>query len=205
MHRTNPTQNNILQICSENKDLISNFYYGLLETPSLQLFYPHLDLDELAAFASSSWSGRNARDGRTKAKDVYELFEKVFKYNLWGIRDQKDLSNLEKDRELNPFQGKCLNDRLEQINPNAVNALFEQLKQPTKIYITEGQHRRFKPRGQFDHLRHVVLPHPIQAYVGKANPQKVIENYATLVMRTMKQYSNEVHELSRPEKQQALF
>jgi hypothetical protein len=205
MHRTNPTKNNILEICSENKGLISNFYTGLLETPSLQLFYPHLDLDELAAFASSSWSGRSARDGRTKANDVYELFDKVLKYNLWGIRDQKDPCNLEKDRELNPFQGKRLDDRLEQIDTDAVESLFEQLAKPTKIYITEGQYKRFKLRRQFNHLRHVVLPPPLQAYIGKANPQRVIENYATLVMRTMKQYPTQIHELPKPEIQQALF
>lgn len=90
MERPKPTQQLLIELCGENQGLIGSLHHGLYEV-SLKDFYPYLDLDELVAFATSSWKSRESRQ-EIGSGSVYDIFNQVFKIGFPWLNKYKKIS-----------------------------------------------------------------------------------------------------------------
>ena len=149
MQRPKPTKQLILELTGENQGLISALHHGLNETPMHDL-YPYLDLDELVAFEASSWKSREATrdlfEGPVHLLDIYQLFSEVYKIGMPWLKKYSNISKEQEKlyRELNPFRGKDLKARLQNVNPEAVETLKEKLLESANKYVFESQYQREK-------------------------------------------------------------
>lgn len=201
-----PTQQLLLERCGEDQGLLGSIHHGLYEA-SLSRLYPHLDLDEVLAFAAASWLLRNY-PGSTMYLDpelgVYELFRKTFNTELYvdGVRTSRNYQNVfqwlhsyrnmpselkSKHEKHNPFGGKNLRARLERSNPEAVQKLRFQLQEDPNKYIFEGQHDDEKRRRDGDGHKLVVMA--FQPVFPKRGV--IVPAYAAEVVRTLKSYPRE--------------
>src|SRR3989338_1327742 len=149
MQRPKPTKQLILELTEANQGLISALHHGLNETPMHDL-YPYLDLDELVAFEASSWKSREANrdlfEGTVHLLDIYQLFSEVYKIGMPWLKKYSNISKEQEKlyRELNPFRGKDLKARLQNVNPEAVETLKEKLLESANKYVFESQYQREK-------------------------------------------------------------
>lgn len=197
MRRPAPTKNIILQLCGADSYLLSCFHHGLYET-QLQEVYPYLDLDELAAFAASSWKGRE-REGdsfaaRTASMSPYELFSDVYRIGFPWLNKHKAIINAPRYESLNPFDGKNLKVRLNQVPEDAIAKLRQSLEETVNSYVFDCQYQEAKAwRGGNNHK--LVVMHFQSAY---PNARTNGPNFAAEVSRIISRYPQEYELLPTP-------
>lgn len=191
MQRPKPTAPLLIELSGNNNGLISSLHHGLRETP-LQEFYPVLDLDELVAFAASSWKGREQRYSQltrllSSHAEAYEMFSEVYRIGFPWLNKYKDISpaNRVKHERLNPFQGKFLQDRLTQVDPSAVEQLREKLAEPVSEYVFECNYYQRKKERDGDNYKLEVMT--FQTVYPRR--EKIVPLYAQEIARMLKKYS----------------
>ncbi len=140
--RPEPPKELILAVTGRNDNLIRAAHHGLFET-TLREFYPHLNLEELLAFAAGSWKMRR-RYPETFAEfvsnhNIYKIFTKVYQDSKYGMNQFSRHRKRAKKHELyeifNPFKKKDLSARLESVNQDDVEILKEQLQRNVCRYL----------------------------------------------------------------------
>jgi hypothetical protein len=142
-----PTKAIIAALCGRDNYLLNSVHHVLCELP-LSKFYPLLDLDELAAFAAGSWTIRDKhlRDMNSITRtSIYDLFSEVFKIGYPMLNKHKDISSLSgaqltQYHRLNHYSGNNLEERLLNVDPEDYIELTQSFREPTKIYVFEGQY-----------------------------------------------------------------
>lgn len=179
MKRPKPTKGKppkrlIEALCGGNQTFVASMHHGLYEYPSLRLFYPHLDLDEFVAFPASSWQAR-ARNPQAfynfdleRDDDIYQLFSHVFFIGMAWLNKYKKIPHdlLKKDRKLNPFKRKRLQERLERIDREAILALKRELHELPNTYVFAYEYSKEKAKRGGDDSK-LVLMHWMSAYPKK--------------------------------------
>jgi hypothetical protein len=191
MKRPKPTKQLIIELVGNNQGLISSVYNGLNETP-LNNFYPHLDLDEAIAFSASSWKNRKKKSEIFKevveSGNIYDIFKEANNIGFPWLNKYKDVSErlIEKHDKLNPFKGRCLEERLGQVSPEAVERLRDQLMEDVNQYVFECQYRDAKiARGGDNHKLNILTFQNF--YPGKG---KIVPAYAGEIVKML---SNKVY------------
>lgn len=190
--RPQPTGPLITEVCggSNYQGLIESLHHGLEETPALKQFYPHLDFDELVAFAASSWKSREKNHrhfSRHSATNIYDLFSQVYTIGFPWLNKYKAVSPEQqvKHEKLNPFQGRDLEERLNEVEPTAVAQLIKQLQEEPLIYIFRCQ---YYERNEFDDKRVVMDFQNVYPKRGR-----IVPAYATEIARILQEYPQEYH------------
>jgi len=162
--RPKPTKDIIAAMCGRDNYLLNCLHHGLRESP-LASVYPLLDIEELAAFSAGSWMMRDREPEQVMPltqTGIYNLFSGVYKKGYPLLNNHKDISQFSQEqltryRELNPFSGRDLEARLAQANPSDYLGLTQNLTQPTRIYVFEGQYDTKKRELGGDNSRLAIL------------------------------------------------
>ncbi len=197
--RLKPSAPLIIEECSGKSGqawLIESLHHGLEETPVLKEFYPHLDFDELVAFASSSWKRRKEKYNSffrflESSPSVYQIFSEIYSTGFAKLNYNKQISSTQqaKHQKLNPFHGRDLEERLNEVALEAVEKLIHQLQQEPCEYVFDIQYSQRKAMlGMNDYkLRrmpfHNVYPKGI----------RIVPGYAAEIGRIMSEYPREYH------------
>ncbi|MEK6950810.1 MAG: hypothetical protein AABX13_03760 [Nanoarchaeota archaeon] len=200
--RPRPTAPLIIDVCSGSEGyqgLIESFHHGLEETPALKQFYPHLDFDELVAFTASSWKKRKIEYGQflpflESYPSAYQLFSEIYDIGFPWLNKYKAVSPPQqaKHQKLNPFQGRALEDRLNEVEPAAVNQLIQQLWEGPSEYVFACQYQERK-RGR-DGDNYKLEPMPFQNAYPKRG--RIVPAYAAEIARIFRDYPQEYHPLA---------
>lgn len=195
--RLRPTKGLVLSMCGEKSGLLSSVHHGLSEV-SLKDFYPHLNFEEVVAFAIGSWNARNHdladfRGFLKGAKGTYDVFSMVNDITYPELkRSQRMNGDLKgKYARLNPFRGRSLELRLARVGERAVKKLFEELNEETNEYVFECDYRG---------NRGLVLMRFQTAFPRSG---KVAPNYAAEISRLARDYPQEYEPLE--DAQRSLF
>ncbi len=197
--RPRPTAPLIIEACGGSngyQGLIESLHHGLEETPVLKQFYPHLDFDELVAFGASSWKSRerNHRHFSRYSPDsvrIYDLFSQVYSIGFPWLNKNKAISLEQhiKYEKLNPFQGRDLEARLNEVEPTAVIQLIQQLQEEPCEYVFDCQyHARKMARGGDNYKLEVMSFH--NAYPKRG---RIVPAYAAEISRILAEYPREYH------------
>ena len=187
MKRLSPTKKLILSIYGNNQTLIESIHHGLFETLTLKNFSPVLDLNELLAFAASSWKSREKNFGNfsdfVKNNDIYEIFKEVYKIGMPWLNKYINNKPINEYEILNPFKGDNLQERVENIDREAIDLLKEDLLKEVKIYkfLCDDY---LKNSENPDHEKIVLMG--FQSVYPKKG--KIIENYAAEISRILKKF-----------------
>jgi len=201
MERPKPTGKMIEAVCGADRTLIESLHHGLNETPALRDFYPVLDFKELVAFAASSWKSRQKGDrgliGAMRNGNLYDLFSEVFRIGTpWvnkHISDLVDSGNTYGKiyNELNPFNGKGLEERLKIISGDSKDRLFEQLAEEPSTYVFECDYQHEKElRGGDNHKLELMSFQNVYP-----NKEKIVPAYTAEIARILKEYPTAYLEL----------
>ena len=202
MIRPKPTKELIVELTGGNQGLITAVHHGLYET-SLSKFYPHLDLDEVIAFEASSWRSRKENstlfEGVVHLSNIYTLFNDVYQIGMPWLNKHKRISEELKPlhRQLNPFKGKDLRERLESVDLQAVENLKEKLQEDVNKYVFECQYEDAKmknePRGENFGIE-LMRFQPVYPEAGK-----IVPNFAKEISKMLSFYPKEYESLEKPQ------
>ncbi len=196
MRRPTPTKDIILALGGNDHGLLSSAHHGLYEVP-LSDFYPHLDLDEVIAFAASSWQARaiNNEDfmHTLESGDIYRIFNQVYGIGFpWLVKNMSVPEKLKKKYDqLNPFHGKDLKERLATVEAKHAERLVKNLKELTNEYVFEGQYRGIKMARDGDNYDLVVMTFQ-NAYPEKG---RIVPAFAAEIARIISSYPAEYEPL----------
>ena len=190
MERPAPTKQLLIEICGGNQGLISSIHHGLSESP-LNQFYPVLDLDEVIAFAASSWKSRE-KDQQGFANTInrlpnaYALFSEVYKIGFPWLNKRKNVSLGLKPKYdlLNPFSGKDLGDRLGMVDTEDVEELKKRLLEPACEYVFQIQYHQRKMERGGDNYNLIVMN--FQSVYPKAGV--IVPKFASEIVRIISRY-----------------
>lgn len=213
--RAIPTQQYIAELTGGNQGLIENMHHGLAETPSLRVFYPFLDLDELAAFAASSRKSRDSRNPDFKkaveSGDPYRIFKEAFRIGFPWLNKHKNISPELRHLEgaLNPFSGKDLTRRLDSVPAWAIPAFLNEVDAETKKWVFGCQYDDEKARRGGDNYGIEIMTFQ-NVYPREG---RIVPAYVTEVTRMICSYPREYEAPEKPKvenspdkpKQQQLF
>jgi hypothetical protein len=197
--RPKPTAPLIIDTCSGKSGqawLIENFHHGLEETPALKQFYPHLDFDELVAFTAHSWERRKEKYEQffrflERLPSAYQIFSEIYRIGFAKLNYNKQISSAQqaKHEKLNPFRGRNLEERLNEVKPAAVEQLIKQLQEKPCEYVFDCQyHDRKMARGGDNYKLEPMSFH--NAYPKKG---RIVPAYAAEIGRIMSKYPQEYH------------
>jgi len=202
MQRPKPTKQLLIELCGNNQRLISSLHHGLYETP-LHDFYPHLNLDDLAVFAASSWKMRSEDFGSfassLESEDIYSVFKRVNEFGFpWLMQYRRISDSLRtKHERLNPYKGNNLRARLGRVKPDSVQKLKQALAKETRIYLSnEGDYHLLARYGNSDKY---VLMHFMRSSQKKG---QVIPAYASEIAKLLSRYPVEYELLPKEQKPQ---
>ncbi|MBI4981354.1 hypothetical protein HZC30_07425 [Candidatus Woesearchaeota archaeon] len=195
--RPRPTAPIIIEVCGGStgyQGLIENLHHGLEETPALKQFYPHLDFDELVAFAASSWKRRDKYYHQLfrfleSSPSVYQIFSEIYSIGFPWLNKNKAISPQQeaKHQKLNPFQGRDLEERLNEAEPAAVEQLIRQLQEEPCEYVFECQyHERKMLRGGDNYKLEPMHFHNVYPKRGR-----IVPGYAKEIVRIFQEYPRE--------------
>ncbi len=195
--RPRPTKELIIEISGNNQDFISCIHHGLDECPSLSGFYPYLNLDELVAFAASSWRSRNRGElGEAElfGRDAYHIFKDEFKIGIPWLRKYKRISdkNRKLDEALNPHEQRTFRDRIYRVNPDIVARLFKELSEDTNEWLFNCQYEGRKRMRGGDNYKLKIMAFQT-AYPRKG---RIIPNFAAEIARIISRYPREYEGLT---------
>ncbi len=189
MKRPIPTKQLLIELSGNDKTLIASMHHGLYEL-SLKDFYSNLDLEELLVFAASSWKARekdfNAFSYSIKNLDVYELFDKVFDIGYKWLNKYKNISEEldNKYNKLNPFNGKNLRSRLEEIDKDKAGLLKDRLGETVNEYVFEIQYYERKMQRGEDNYKLEIMN-----FFGKyPNKKLIVPGFASEIARIISGY-----------------
>lgn len=211
--RPRPTGTLIEDLCGSDRTLIGALENGLYEVP-MQDFYPHLDFQEVAAFAASSWQARRKEPDYVSSyaeQTTYVLFTNFIASGIRWIRSRTFLkegetteSRIQLYGRLNPYEGKRLKDRLERIEEEKVEDLRERLVQPVMIHVFEREYYREKRRRGGDNSMLRVMNFQQNAfpptkrkgmYVFNKQWDTMVKSFAREIARKFRRYPVEYHPL----------
>ena len=198
--RPKPTKQALIELCGGNQGLIGSLHHGLYEA-DLSNFYPHLDLDELVAFAASSWKSREndiySFSDFVKSFDAYEIFNKVFEIGLPWLNKHKKISQelILKYGRLNPFKGKDLKKRLEGISIENVEHLKKELQEGINKYVFECQYQDAKMKQHGENIGIKIMEfQPVYP-----NKETTVPNFAAEIARIISHYPQGYKHLEKPQ------
>jgi hypothetical protein len=199
--RAMPTRQYVTELTGGNQGLIESLHHGLAETPSLRAFYPFLNLNELVAFAASSWKSRDLKSADfagivEKTGDAYQIFNEVFKTAFPWLRQNKiispELTHL--DIALNPFNGKKLAERLDSVPAGVVPAFLNELSAETNKWVFECQYDNAKRAQNGSNLGIRIMK--FQNVYPKSG--RIVPAYVTAVARILYGYPRQFEPLEQP-------
>ena len=195
MKRPKPTKQLIIELCGENQGLIEALHHGLYET-SLANIYPHLDLDEAAAFAASSWKTRDKspyffEHDITPTTNLHDIFSQVYIIGFSWLNKNKEISDRLRPlhEKLNPYKGKDLRARLQRADSDTVEKLKKGLKETVNEYVFECQYQDKKMQRDGDNYK--LVPMRFQAVYPRKG--KIVPAYGSEIARLISKYSTEYH------------
>lgn len=186
MQRPNPTKQLIMDITGGNTHLLECIHHGLFET-NLSEVYKVLDLKELLAFAGGSWKRRSTESLYiTKNKNLYDIFSSIYKNAMPWINENISITPKQKIKykKTNPFKGKDLKSRLEQVDEERAEKLKESLVSPVHNYVFDCNYSAEKRRLGTNYNLHSMgfqNAYPKRGRIGPA--------YASEIARMLKRYS----------------
>jgi len=199
MERPLPTKQLLIELCGGNQTLISSVHHGLYETP-LGPFYPHLDLEELIAFAASSWKSREKGESLIEettynlfSNTAYEIFSNIKIIGQRWVNKYKNISpELQtKYKRLNSFQGERLEERLSRVDPKNVDNLKTALLEGVNEYIFECQYeKRKRSRSRGNYKLEIMHFQPVYPKKGV-----IIPNFAAEIRRIIAKFPREYQPL----------
>lgn len=141
MERPQPTIEIILGVTGGDEDFLRSTHQGIYELP-LDKIYPVENFDGLIVSASGLSDIRSSNDFDSFLKDWKEKgFYNVLngKINRSGYARLNAHKNIPERlqplyEELNPYKGRTLRQRIESIDPEIIEDLFEKLKRPVSNY-----------------------------------------------------------------------
>ncbi len=197
--RPRPTAPLITEVCGGSngyKGLIESLHHGLEETPALKEFYPHLDFDELVAFTASSWKKREGEYNKffrflESSPSPYQIFSEIYHIGFPWLNKNKVISSEQeaKHQKLNPFHGRDLEERLNEVAPEAVEKLIHQLQEEPCEYVFDCQYQARKMARGGDNYK--LEPMHFQNAYPKSG--KIVPAYAGEIGRIMSGYPREYH------------
>lgn len=194
--RPRPTAPLITKVCGGNQGLIESLHHGLAETPVLQQFYSHLDFDELVAFAASSWKSREKNHRHfsrysSDAVSIYDLFSQVYAIGCPWLNKYKAVSPEQqvKHEKLNPFRGRDLEERLNEVEPATVAQLIRELREEPCEWVFECQYQNRKLERLGDNYKLEIMT--FQNVYPKSG--RIIPAYATRIAQILSEYPREYH------------
>lgn len=196
MKRITPSNSIIYNVTGSNFGLLESMHHGLSET-HLRDFYPHLNLEEVLAFAASSWKKRKDnpdvfRGASSDIQDIYKIFSDVFKIGIPWLKRFKDMPPglCGKYETLNPFGGCGLKSRLieaEERIPGASEKLLRSLQSDVYEYIFNIEYDdRKSQRGGDNHNLKVMGFQNFYPKKGKIAPA-----FAREIARILSRYPTE--------------
>lgn len=206
MERPKPTQKMIRAATGENYGFIMGLHHGLNELPALASVYPILDFNETVAFAASSWKSRESKS-LTIYHDLYRTFSGVFNKGMPWLNANKDIPEKLKEthRNLNPFEGKDLKDRLNEIEDGTRNRLFTELSDQANTYVFDGLYQQEKAKHGGDNYKiipmgfHRAYPPGIKKFPDKeVRMKKLREPFISEIVRIFERYPVEVKKTKQP-------
>ncbi len=199
LERPRPTAPLITEVCggsNEYQGLVESLHHGLEETPILKQFYPHLDFDELVAFAASSWKKREGEYLKFShflegSHSAYQIFSEIYRIGFPWLNKNKAISPEQqiKHEKLNPFHGRDLEERLNEVTPEAVKKLIHQLQEKPCEYVFDCQYYDQKAlRGGDNYKLKPMHFHNVYPKRGK-----IVPAYAAEIARILQKYPREYH------------
>jgi len=191
--RPKPTISLISDVCGKNHILTESLHHGLAELNALAEFYPWLNLDELVAFAASSWKARSKNDQNVLSvfgnHAVYDIFSSVFRIGFPWLYKYRRISEKKKQQyeKLNPFNNENLQVRLQQVDSVAIEQLRHQLQEPVSEYVFECQYEEAKKKRRGDNHRLVNMDFQL-AYPRKG---KIVPAYAKEIAKIISTFPQE--------------
>ncbi|MCL6500549.1 MAG: hypothetical protein K6T16_00760 [Candidatus Pacearchaeota archaeon] len=186
--RRKPTKELIIELSGNNQDFISCLHHGLAECPSLSGFYPWLNLDELIAFAASSWRSRE-RKSIDLGRDIYEIFKKEFQIGFPWLNKNKRISrkNAPLYDNLNPHEPSTFKDRIYKVKLDIATRLFTELSEHPSEWVFECQYNdRKRLRGGDNYGLEIMGFQNVYPRKGK-----IIPNFAAEIARIISRYPRE--------------
>jgi len=202
-----PTVDLIFESCGGYKPLCERVYIGAREI-SLAQAHEWLDFDEELKFWAGSVKLRRLAENPFErfqyATERHELFKTAMegasrtfhwkgclKDNLFGPMPKR-LRGLQ--RRLNPFNGRDLRERLNEIDASLFAQLIDDLKRPPMSYVTEGRFH-YGARQRTLPERYALL-HDIDlaSFKGRSD-EEIARQFCTGTMRRLKDYPREVRHL----------
>lgn len=203
--RPRPNKSFLSDLCGGNQALLSSLHHGLHEYGvALYDFYPCLNLDELVAFAASSWKSRdkdiNAFRSLLRNRDIFGVFDTVNAVGLNWLDKHNVASETWKSKynKLNPFDGRTLVDRLGRVDSKAVAELIRKLGEDTNKYVFECKYHREKEKRDGDNIGLEIMN--FQNYYPKKG--KIVPAYAKEVARFLSTYPLQYEMLEVDESEQ---
>jgi len=188
MKRPKPTKQLVIDVTGGNHGLIEEVHHGLAETP-LNDFYQWLNFDEAIAFAAETWKRRHLSGNfgeLAKKSDLYMLFSDVYRDAMPRLNANKFISEKlrKKHNDMNPF-GRNLQERLEQVDDEAVEKLRESLQESTTEWVWHGQYQGRKAWRGGDNYKLRVMEFMPTAYPRKG---RIVPGYASEIARLVSDY-----------------
>ena len=194
--RPRPTAPLIIEVCGGSngyQGLVESLHHGLEEAPALTQFYSHLDFDELVAFAASSWKKKREEFfGFSRflesSPSAYRIFSEIYSIGFPWLNKNKAISPQQeaKHNKLNPFHGRDLEERLNEVAPATVEKLVKQLQEEPLKYIFRCKYD--DERNEYDDKRVVMDFHNVYPASGR-----IVPAYAAEISRIMSKYPQEYH------------
>lgn len=193
-----PTRQLLLELCGSNSDLLGSTHHGLYETPSLRNVYPFLDLDELVAFAASSWRSREKNPNfkhHVEHDTLYDLFSHVYQIGFAWLNKNRRISQYRQNlyEELNPFNGRDIKARLSSVQEQLDEKLRCELARPVHDYVFECQYQEMKALHGGDNSNIEIME--FQAVYPKR--ENIASAYAAEVSSMVRSFPTEYHKLQQ--------
>jgi hypothetical protein len=202
MEENTPETSLLKNLCGSDLKLIRCIHHGLYES-SLKEFYPVLDLQEILAFAGSSWVSRIKQDQKLnqlleQKAGAYELFSHVYHIGIPWLRGKNNLSpsQTQEYQKFNPFHGKKLEERLDRVDEVHVQELRERLSRPVNRYVTESQYYACKRRNRGNNINLVLLPFPPSTHGYAEDIAKTLQDYSLSSQKKKEQQQKIKRELT---------